>query len=65
MPCCTIQDYTMIILLNILCILLACTPFPSLMPMIHRFGLFMESQSSCIFLSQLLNLLSKNSSVFL
>jgi hypothetical protein len=35
-----------------------------LIPMIHRFCLLMELQSSCIFLSQLLSLLSKFSSFF-
>jgi hypothetical protein len=34
------------------------------MPMIFRFGLLMESVSSCIFLSQLLSCLTKFSSVF-
>jgi hypothetical protein len=43
---------------------LVCTSF-SLMPMILRFGLFMESLSSCIFPSQLLSLLTNRSSVFL
>jgi hypothetical protein len=49
--------------LNILCIPLACTS-PSSMPMILRVGLFMESQSSYIFLSQLLSCLTKSSSSF-
>jgi hypothetical protein len=44
-----------IFLLSILHIPLSCTSFLSLMPIIHRFGLLMESQSSCIFLSQLLS----------
>jgi hypothetical protein len=43
---------------------LACTFSPSLMYLICRFGLLMELLSSCIFLSQFLSLLSKNSSVF-
>jgi hypothetical protein len=34
------------------------------MSMIHRFGLLMESLSSCMFLLQLLSLLSKDSSAF-
>jgi hypothetical protein len=37
-----------VILLNIFSMPLACTSYPS-MPMIHRFGLFMVSQRSCIF----------------
>jgi hypothetical protein len=48
-----------IILLNIFYIPLAWTPFPSSMSMIHRFGLLIESQSSCIYLLQLLSLLPK------
>jgi hypothetical protein len=39
-------------------------PFLLLMPMIHKFGVLMESLNSCIFLLQLLSLLSKNSSGF-
>jgi hypothetical protein len=38
--------------------------FSYLMPMIPRFNLFMELQSSCIFLSQLFNLFSMYSSAF-
>jgi hypothetical protein len=34
------------------------------MPMILRFGLLMESVSSCIFLSQVLNCLANSCSVF-
>jgi hypothetical protein len=49
-------------LLNALYRPLACTLFSS-MPMIHRFGLLMALLSSCIFLLQLLSLLSKESSV--
>jgi hypothetical protein len=41
-------------LLNILWIPFACTSSPSSMPMIFRFGLLMQSVSSCIFLSQVL-----------
>jgi hypothetical protein len=40
---------------------LACTSPPSLMPMICKFGLLMYLQNSCIFISQLVSLLSKNS----
>jgi hypothetical protein len=54
-----------IILLSILPIPLACTSSPSSMPMIHRFGLLMELLSSCEFLSQLLSLLSEDSSLFI
>jgi hypothetical protein len=43
-------------LLNILCTPLACTSSRSAMPMIHRFGLLMESLSFCVFLLQLLSL---------
>jgi hypothetical protein len=43
---------------------LACISSPSSMPMILRFGLLIESPSSCIFLSQLLSSWTKNS-VFL
>jgi hypothetical protein len=43
---------------------LACTSSPSSMPMSLMFCLLMESQSSCIFLSQLLSCLTKSSSVF-
>jgi hypothetical protein len=43
---------------------LACTSSPPMMPMICRFGLLMESQSSCIYLSQLFSLISKYSTVF-
>jgi hypothetical protein len=52
------------ILLTILHIPLAGTSSPSLTPRSHRFGLLMDSQSSCAFLLQFLSLLSKNSSVF-
>jgi hypothetical protein len=51
-------------LLNRLCTSLACNSSPSSMPMIHRFGLLMESLSFCTFLLQLLSLLSQSSSVF-
>jgi hypothetical protein len=34
------------------------------MPMIFKFCLLMESESSCIFLSQILSILSKESSLF-
>jgi hypothetical protein len=57
-------EFSAIILLNILHVPFACTYSPSSMPMILRFGLLTESMNSCIFLSQLLSLLSKNSSVF-
>jgi hypothetical protein len=43
---------------------LACTSSPSSVAMIFRFGLLMELLSSCVFISQLLSLLSKSSSVF-
>jgi hypothetical protein len=52
------------ILWNILHILLACTSSPSSMTIIPKFGLLMEPLSSCVFLSQLLSLLSKSSYVF-
>jgi hypothetical protein len=43
---------------------LVCTSSPCSIPMILRFGLLMDLLSSCIFLSQLLNCLSKISFVF-
>jgi hypothetical protein len=59
-----LRKFSAIILLNISCIHLACNSFSS-MPMIHRFGLLMESLSCWVFFLQLLNFfLSKNSSVF-
>jgi hypothetical protein len=48
-------------LLNILCIPLVCNSSLSLMPMILRFGLLIESLSSYIFFSQLLSYLLKHS----
>jgi hypothetical protein len=42
----------------------ACTSSPSSMPMILRFGLLMESVSSCIFLLKVLSCLTNSSSVF-
>jgi hypothetical protein len=56
--------FSLIILLNMLHIPLACTSSPSSMPMILRIGLLMELLSSCIFLSQLLSCLTKISSVY-
>jgi hypothetical protein len=43
---------------------LTCTSFPSLIPMICRFGLLMKSQRFFIFLSQLFHLFSKYSVFF-
>jgi hypothetical protein len=43
---------------------LVCTSSPSSMSMILRFGLLIESLSSCIFLSQILSCLTNISSVF-
>jgi hypothetical protein len=51
-------------LLTILLIPFACTSSPS-MPMVLRFGLLMESVSSCVFFSQVLSYLTSSSSVFL
>jgi hypothetical protein len=51
--------FSVIVSLNILHICLAYTSSSSSMPMILRFGLLMESLSSCIFLSQLLHCLIK------
>jgi hypothetical protein len=56
-------NFSVIILLNMLHTHLAYTSSSS-MPMILRFGLLMQSLSSCIFLSQLLSCLTKISSVF-
>jgi hypothetical protein len=50
--------------LNILCIPLAWTSFPSSVTMILRFSLLMELLSSYIFLSQFLSCVIKSSSVF-
>jgi hypothetical protein len=58
------QKLSVIILLNILCIPLACTTSPSSVPMILRFVLLMEWVSSWLFLSQLLNCLTKISLIF-
>jgi hypothetical protein len=55
--------FSVFILLNILCIPLACT-YPSSVLMILKFGLSMEWLSSCIYLSQLLSCLTKIFSVF-
>jgi hypothetical protein len=41
-------NFSIIILLNILYIPLACTSSPSSMPMILRFSLLMELRNSCI-----------------
>jgi hypothetical protein len=54
-------NFSLIILLNILPTLLAYIDFPSTVCMICRYGHLIELQSSCIFLSQLFNLLSKYS----
>jgi hypothetical protein len=48
-------------LLNILRIPFACTSSPSSMPMILKFGLLMESVSSCVFFSQVLSCLTNSS----
>jgi hypothetical protein len=55
---------SVIILLNILCFLFACTYSPSSMVINLRFGLLMESVSSCIFFSQVLSCLTNSSLVF-
>jgi Mn2+/Fe2+ NRAMP family transporter len=52
------------VLLNMLQIPSACTSSPPFIPMILRFGLLMESASSCLFLSQVLSCLTHSSSVF-
>jgi hypothetical protein len=56
--------FSVIILLNILCIPLSYTSSPSSMPMIFRFGLLMESLSSFMFFLYLLICLTKICSVF-
>jgi hypothetical protein len=55
--------FCVIILLNILCIPLACTSSPSSVTIICRFGLLMGPLSSYVFLLQILSLLSKDTSV--
>jgi hypothetical protein len=51
--------YSDIILMTVLLISLACTYSASLMPMILKFGLLMDSLISCIFLSQILSCLTQ------
>jgi hypothetical protein len=53
--------FSAIILLNIFPMPLAYTSSPFSVTMIHRLGLLKESQSSCVFLSQLFGLFSKYS----
>jgi hypothetical protein len=57
-------NFSVIILLNRLRVPFACTSTPYPMPMILRFGLLMESVSSCIFLFQVLSCLTNSSSLF-
>jgi hypothetical protein len=44
--------------LNMLSVPLVCISSPSSIPMIHRFGLFMVSQISCMFHLYFLSILS-------
>jgi hypothetical protein len=56
--------FSVIILLSILWMPLACTYFPSSMPVVLKFSLLMDLVNFCIFISQVLSCLTNNSSVF-